>query len=184
MAKVTSRRCSRLPDGPFWAEHPHSWRLLRQFCPLFIFFNRQGGGEYLGAAERGLLLGFAGTVLAVVTFTNGWAYFALLWLLPMATVGTAAFRLRTVAEHAGLAEDHELRSTRTVLPALFERFLVAPCNVNYHLEHHLYPSVPFYNLPKLHRRLLAEPEFRLNAHISRMYTNPKTGVIREVVRRD
>ncbi|MBM2841879.1 MAG: fatty acid desaturase, partial [Bacteroidetes bacterium] len=27
------------------------------------------------------------------------------------------------------------------------------CNINYHLEHHLYPGVPWYNLPKLHRLL-------------------------------
>jgi len=161
------------------------YRLLRQLSPWFIFFDAQADdGESLRTRERALLLGFAGTVLAALALTNGWAYFALLWLLPMATIATAVFRLRTVAEHAGLMEDHELRSTRTVLPAVFERFLVAPCNVNYHLEHHLYPSVPFYNLPKLHRRLLAEPEFRRNAHISRMYTDLKGGVIREVTQRD
>jgi fatty acid desaturase len=27
------------------------------------------------------------------------------------------------------------------------------CNLNYHIEHHLYPAVPWYNLPKLHRLL-------------------------------
>ena len=27
-----------------------------------------------------------------------------------------------------------------------------PHNINYHLEHHLFPGVPFYNLPKLHTR--------------------------------
>jgi fatty acid desaturase len=32
------------------------------------------------------------------------------------------------------------------------------CNINYHLEHHLFPAVPWYNLPKLHR--LLEPEYR------------------------
>jgi fatty acid desaturase len=27
-------------------------------------------------------------------------------------------------------------------------------NLNYHLEHHLFPGVPWYNLPKVHRILL------------------------------
>lgn len=157
-----------------------TWRLLRQFSPWFIYFNRAADSERLETGERVLLAGFAGVVLSVLALTNGWAYFGLLWVLPMVTVGAAVFRFRTVAEHSGLAQDHELRSTRTVLPSLFERFLIAPCNVHYHLEHHLYPSVPFYNLAKLHRRLLAEPEFRRNAHISRMYTDIKAGVIREV----
>jgi len=156
------------------------WRLLQQFSPWFIYLGTDAKGEKLEAGERVLLAGFAGLVLSVLTLTNGWAYFVLLWFLPMATVTTVAFRFRTIAEHSGLAEDHELRSTRTVLPALFERFLIAPCNVHYHLEHHLYPSVPFYNLVKLHRRLLAEPEFRRNAHISGTYTDLKAGVIREV----
>jgi fatty acid desaturase len=28
-----------------------------------------------------------------------------------------------------------------------------PHEVNYHIEHHLYPSIPFYNLPHCHRAL-------------------------------
>ena len=35
------------------------------------------------------------------------------------------------------------------------RGLLFPHHVNYHLEHHLYPAVPHYHLPRLHR-LLAE----------------------------
>jgi fatty acid desaturase len=30
------------------------------------------------------------------------------------------------------------------------------CNENYHLEHHLYPAVPWYNLPRLHQELKEE----------------------------
>ena len=159
------------------------WGLLRQFSPWFIYFNSDVSGEYLKTGERILLSGFAVVVVSTIALTDSWVYFVLLWLLPLATVTTVVFRLRTIAEHSSLADDHELRSTRTVLPALFERLLIAPCNVNYHLEHHLYPSVPFYNLEKLHRRLLTQPEFRRNAHISKAYTDFKSGVIREVTRK-
>jgi fatty acid desaturase len=31
--------------------------------------------------------------------------------------------------------------------------LLFPHHVNYHLEHHLYPAVPHYHLPRLHRLL-------------------------------
>lgn len=47
---------------------------------------------------------------------------------------------------------------RTVLMSPFIRFFY--WNMNYHIEHHMYASVPFYNLPKLHRVLsydLPEP---------------------------
>jgi fatty acid desaturase len=53
-------------------------------------------------------------------------------------------------QHAGLDEDvldHRLNS-RTVLMSWPLRFLYM--NMNYHVEHHMYPMVPFYNLPRLH----------------------------------
>lgn len=52
-------------------------------------------------------------------------------------------------QHLGLAEnvtDHRL-NTRTVLMNPISRFIYL--NMNYHLEHHLFTMVPYYNLPKL-----------------------------------
>ncbi len=37
------------------------------------------------------------------------------------------------------------------------------------MEHHLYPSVPFYNLAKLHKKLMESEQFRNNAHITHSY---------------
>ncbi len=54
------------------------------------------------------------------------------------------------SQHAGLAEDvldHQLNS-RTVYMNVVFRFLY--WNMNYHLEHHLFPMVPFHALPRLH----------------------------------
>ncbi len=53
-------------------------------------------------------------------------------------------------QHLGLAEnvsDHRL-NTRTVLMNPISRFIYL--NMNYHLEHHMFTMVPYYNLPKLH----------------------------------
>ena len=53
-------------------------------------------------------------------------------------------------QHAGLAEDvldHRL-NTRTVYMNPVSRFLYL--NMNYHLEHHMYPAIPYRNLPQLH----------------------------------
>jgi len=49
----------------------------------------------------------------------------------------------------GPAED-PLRNTRTTLVRWWERLLLAPVFVNYHLEHHLLMTVPHYRLPRLH----------------------------------
>ena len=60
-----------------------------------------------------------------------------------------------VTQHAGLREDvldHRM-STRTVYMNPVFRFLYL--NMNYHVEHHMFPSVPYYNLPALHEEIKA-----------------------------
>ena len=55
-----------------------------------------------------------------------------------------------MTQHAGLAEnvlDHRL-NCRTVNMNLLNRFLY--WNMNYHIEHHMFPLVPYHQLPKLH----------------------------------
>jgi fatty acid desaturase len=85
--------------------------------------------------------------------------------------------VRGVAEHFGSMEyDEELGSTRTVNPYFWERWFFGPHNINYHLEHHLFPGVPFYNLPKLHAVLMSDGAYRSKAHVTRGYS---TGLVRE-----
>ncbi len=55
-----------------------------------------------------------------------------------------------VLQHGGLAEnvvDHRLNS-RTVYMNPVSRFIY--WNMNYHVEHHMFPMVPYHALPKLH----------------------------------
>jgi len=87
-------------------------------------------------------------------------------------------RLRATAEHLGVPGTHELNSTRTVIPHPIERFFIAPHGVNFHLEHHLFPSVPGYNLSKLHRHLMTDPQFSSLAHVTRSYV----GLVAELMR--
>jgi fatty acid desaturase len=101
---------------------------------------------------------FVGMTLAGVW----WAY-PLLWLAPLLTWMMVITRIRNIAEHAVVPDgDDPLRNTRTTKAGWVERALVAPYFVNYHLEHHLMFYVPCYNLPALHRILMAGP------HASRM----------------
>ncbi len=63
-------------------------------------------------------------------------------------------------QHGGLAEnvlDHRLNS-RTVYMNPVSRFIYL--NMNYHVEHHMYPMVPYHRLPELHEKIkhdLPEP---------------------------
>lgn len=99
-----------------------------------------------------------------------WKYYALFWVVPYLSTFFMYQYIRSVAEHYGeLAYDHLLTSTRTVKPNLLERFFIAPHEVGYHIEHHLYPGVPFYNLPKLHQVLMEDSDFSGKAHITQGY---------------
>ena len=64
--------------------------------------------------------------------------------------GTWLMGIYGYTQHAGLAEnvlDHRL-NCRTVYMNAIHRYLY--WNMNYHVEHHMFPLVPYHALPKLH----------------------------------
>lgn len=89
----------------------------------------------------------------------GLLFYTLLWLLPLVTVLQPILRLRAIFEHGAVGDFGSpvtaARSNRTRgKPANWlARLLLFPHHVNYHLEHHLYPAVPHYHLPRLHALL-------------------------------
>jgi fatty acid desaturase len=77
-------------------------------------------------------------------------------ILPLMLVGLPRFygcwylNLTGLLQHIGLADnvlDHRL-NTRTVYMDPVTRFLIL--NMNYHVEHHMFPTVPYHALPRLH----------------------------------
>ena len=77
----------------------------------------------------------------------------------MLTVLQPILRLRAICEHGAVSDFSSpltaARSNRTSggVANVLGRVLLFPHHVNYHLEHHLYPAVPHYRLPRLHRLL-------------------------------
>jgi fatty acid desaturase len=112
---------------------------------------------------------FYSAVVVLLTIADAWLPFLILWVLPLMTLSAMFVHWRTVAEHLGLAGTGDVSATRHVNANFFERLTFAPLAVNYHLDHHLFPGVPFYNLPQLHQRLLQEPIYCRNAIIKDGY---------------
>jgi fatty acid desaturase len=87
-------------------------------------------------------------------------------IFPFLCVSLAPFifsfptRVLALAQHIGLKQneiDFRLNSRTLKLPKILS-FLY--CNMNYHIEHHMYPSVTSHNLPQLHEEIkgdLPEP---------------------------
>jgi fatty acid desaturase len=116
-------------------------------------------------------------MLSAVTYFHLWPTFLLLWVVPILTWLKMIMRIRSIAEHFAIENDHVYTQSRTTLPSLLERVFVAPRHVNFHLEHHLYPSVPYFRLPRLHAVLMKDALFQSRAHITSTYW----GVLRECV---
>lgn len=84
----------------------------------------------------------------------GWQYL-LLWVVPLLTLIHPILRFRSILEHGAVTDfGSPLTAARTNLTGIWWRWLF-PHNVNYHVEHHLYPSIPHYNLPACHREMKA-----------------------------
>lgn len=78
------------------------------------------------------------------------------WLWPLAytTPFPLFIRIRAMAEHAGMqTSNNALTNTRTTKAGWIARSFVAPIHVNYHMEHHLMATVPYYKLPMMHQKL-------------------------------
>ncbi|PYT66912.1 MAG: hypothetical protein DMG39_25375 [Acidobacteria bacterium] len=70
------------------------------------------------------------------------------WFVPLLMVGTLT-AIRGFTQHAITDAADPYIASRTILPNPVVAFFLL--NENYHLEHHLFPEIPSYHLPALHR---------------------------------
>jgi fatty acid desaturase len=124
--------------GARWVSpRPSVAQMLKSFCrnfgPVFI----------------------ANSLLALTLAALGHAWLFGVWVIAWATTFSLFLRIRAIAEH-GVTErsTDPLKNTRTTRANLMARLTVAPHHVNFHLEHHLLPTVPHYRLPAMHRLLV------------------------------
>jgi fatty acid desaturase len=105
--------------------------------------------------DRNAVIAFHAMALVVFAISGYLVQYLVLWVLPLVTVVQAILRLRAIAEHGATTDfSSPLTAARTnVAPAWLE-WLIFPHQVNYHIEHHLYASVPHYHLPALHREMV------------------------------
>ena len=172
------------PDIPLHGGYPRgriylAKKLFRDFCGLsawktYAYFfgapstNTESSGksppplddtskhlQNSARDDRWLVAGFHLTAL-FLAFASGYGLkYLLLWVLPLATVVPALLRLRALCEH-GAVDDitSPLRAARTNFSPRWLQWILYPHNVNYHLEHHIYPAIPQYKLPDCHREMV------------------------------
>jgi len=102
--------------------------------------------------DRVLVLAFHAAMLIGAVTSGLWLEYLLLWFLPLITVFQVILRIRAVLEHGAVTDfSSPLYAARTNIVPFGLGWLLFPHHVNYHIEHHLYPSVPHYNLAACHQ---------------------------------
>jgi fatty acid desaturase len=154
------------PDIPLYIGYPISRDSMRR--KLVRDATGQTGWKLLKAQLRGLRSPERRTrrtvwsilavqaVMAAVCIASGYWFVYVLWFASYMTVWRVINRLRSIAEHGGLgASDDRRQTTHTVRQTWPARFLVTPYHIGWHLAHHVDSGVPWRNLPRFHRELVA-----------------------------
>jgi fatty acid desaturase len=110
-----------------------------------------------------------------------WGLFVGYWLVPYLVVMPLIERCRSISEHFGLEYTHPLNQARNILGPWWQAFMIGPHHIRLHLDHHMFPAVPQYNLPKLHRLLEQDDEYCQHSHQNDAYFFGKHSVLSDIV---
>ena len=154
LAAQVSRRPDDDPVSTHRHGHPQERPLLKRGRSDRLVLE-PGGPVPTRDAVRGLVpTVITNAVLFAICLASGHPALYLLWAAAWLTCLQVVIRIRSIAAHGMTTNpDDAFNNARTTYGRWWERLFVAPLNVNYHLEHHLMPAVPYNQLPKLHARL-------------------------------
>ena len=125
-------------------------------------------GELFGILVCHLLLGAMFTCAA-----GGYAYI-LYWLIPYLTTFQTLTWFIELSEHYPMVRDapNSICATRNRFGGSVEHFITSMHGENFHLVHHLFPGVPFWNLRKAHNILLRDREYAaINSRFGGIFTS-------------
>ena len=134
-----------------------------------------------GVARNAPFLASHGLMLAWLALAGApWAY--ALWWVAYLVAYQVITRIRFMSEH-GVAVNRlspDVReNTATTLACWWERLLIGPNFVNYHLEHHLQAGVPCYRLRRFHNLLKERGFFSACSQPEGCFSNGYLHVLRK-----
>jgi fatty acid desaturase len=144
------------------------WSLARQFTGLGIWYvikilrYTNASPEVSGQTRqyRMTRLAYYIVALALIIYFHVFTLFVFYWIVPLLTSLIAFNRMRVLSEHPPIERASEYNVLCSYRLGLTGRILFVPKNCYFHIEHHSYPSVPFFNLPSLRQELEANADFR------------------------
>ena len=147
-----------------------------------LIFSEKSKKRMPATLQRFIQLAFVQGLILLIFFRFDLLTYFLFWIYPILGPHMFLMRVRGIAEHGLAKQLHvDVRSpsegtfytrsflTKTkkyqFLPLVWlEKALIGSLSVHYHHEHHLFPRIPFYNLKKLHEKVVLRA-FELNPEI-------------------
>jgi fatty acid desaturase len=120
---------------------------------------RAGRLEAATARDLALAVLVWGGVLAPAVVFGFWREVLVFWALPAPTVLFFILKLHAYGEHTGATGPTEFQRTWVHVFHPLVDFFIYPINSGFHLEHHLFPKVPWYHMRRFRRALLESPEY-------------------------
>lgn len=167
-----------------WLIFSMNWLRLIAGYPVYIVAIPILGFKHGNARDRIAIVAEVAATAAII----GWIAQASIpaewlvhgWLVPMIFINTMV-NIRGMSQHTLLEHtSDEVLGTRTILTNRLVRFFM--CNENYHLEHHLWPGIPWYGLPEAHAAVAPELRQRGAPFIPSYASFVKEFVIRSIER--
>ena len=160
-AKNLREYVTELSGFTFW------WRRIQDY-PRLAFGLARDLPFVPVSARRAIALSMSAqlTVYLAALVAIGFGYDGVLiyWFIP-ALLAQPFLRALLVAEHTGCSQDQNgLTNTRTTGASFPIRLLM--WNMPFHAEHHLYPAVPFHQLPALHAHVRDRLQHRAPGYLA------------------
>jgi fatty acid desaturase len=137
-----------------WLEFLMHWgRLIIGYPAYIVAIPILGFRQGTASARRWIVFEVCllALLVAAAILWLPWLWLLHGWLIPMLLINTLV-NIRGMSQHTFLEHQSDtVLGTRSILTNPVTAFFM--CNENYHLEHHLFPTIPWYNLPRLHKAL-------------------------------
>lgn len=163
----------------------HVWFLIRDRL------TSSGGAADGGSAEplsdywkvrmrndRIALAAFWIVVVGAAALTGNLLWLLLFWIVPFLTAFQILGWYIELSEHTPMVRIHnvDLRMTRNRKSRGLELFLTGTYADHYHLDHHLDPRTPYWNLKRAHSIRMADPEYAaVDAEFGGLFTRGEEG---------